>query len=75
MAPFDERDCAVTWMIRRATVEAQEVGAKVGLCGPAPSKRAQIAAFLMERGIGPIFVSPDSFIPVKQQVAKAEGAR
>lgn len=69
---FDERDPAVKWMIRRVIEEAHAVGAKVGLCGQAPSNDPGFAEFLVECGIDSISVSPDSFVAVKRSVASAE---
>jgi pyruvate,water dikinase len=69
---FDERDAAVKWMIRRVIEEAHAVGAKVGLCGQAPSNDPAFAEFLVECGIDSISVSPDSFVAVKRSVASAE---
>jgi len=71
---FDEQDPAVKWMIANVISEARKAGAKVGLCGQAPSDHPEFAAFLVECGIDSISVSPDSFIAVKQEVAKAEAA-
>ena len=61
-------------MIRRAIAEAHAGGAKIGLCGQAPSNDAKFAAFLVECGIDSISVSPDSFVAVKQAVAAAEAS-
>ena len=69
---FDEQDEAVKWMIAHAISEAKEVGAKIGLCGQAPSDHPQFARFLVECGIDSISVSPDSFVSVKHHVAAAE---
>jgi pyruvate,water dikinase len=69
---FDERDAAVKWMIRRVIEEAHAAGAKVGLCGQAPSNDPAFAEFLVECGIDSISVSPDSFVAVKRSVASAE---
>ncbi|HET9473959.1 MAG TPA: phosphoenolpyruvate synthase [Steroidobacteraceae bacterium] len=69
---FDEKDEAVKWMIRRVIGEAHAAGAKVGLCGQAPSNDPQFAAFLVECGIDSISVTPDSFVAVKRAVALAE---
>lgn len=69
---FDEQDAAVKWMISSVIAEARKAGAKVGLCGQAPSDHPEFAAFLVECGIDSISVSPDSFIAVKRQVAGAE---
>ena len=72
---FDEQDDAVKWMIRNVVAGAHKAGAKVGLCGQAPSNHPEFAAFLVDCGIDSISVSPDSFLAVKQKVAKAEAAR
>jgi len=69
---FNEQDEAVKWMIRTVIEAAVRSGAKVGLCGQAPSDHPEFAAFLVECGIDSISVSPDSFIAVKQHVAQAE---
>ena len=71
---FDERNPAVKWMIREVIATAHRGGAKVGLCGQAPSDHPEFAAFLVECGIDSISVSPDSFVAVKRQVAEAEAA-
>ncbi|WP_163268975.1 phosphoenolpyruvate synthase [Chelativorans alearense] len=72
---FDEQDAAVKWMIANVIAEARKAGAKIGLCGQAPSDHPEFAAFLVECGIDSISVSPDSFIAVKKQVAAAEAVR
>jgi pyruvate, water dikinase len=71
-ALFDEQDEAVKWMIRNVITEAHKAGAKVGLCGQAPSDHPEFAEFLVECGIDSISVSPDSFLEVKLHVATAE---
>ena len=69
---FDEQDEAVKWMIENVIREAHKAGAKIGLCGQAPSDHPEFAEFLVDCGIDSISVSPDSFIAVKQKVAAAE---
>ena len=69
---FDEQDPAVKWMIRCVIEEAHKSGAKVGLCGQAPSDHPEFAEFLVECGIDSISVSPDSFVAVKRKVAASE---
>jgi len=69
---FDEQDPAVKWMISNVIGAARKAGAKIGLCGQAPSDHPGFAAFLVECGISSISVSPDSFVPVKRIVAAAE---
>jgi pyruvate,water dikinase len=70
---FDEQDEAVKWMIENVIRAAHKAGAKVGLCGQAPSDHPEFAEFLVECGIDSISVSPDSFLAVKRKVAAAEG--
>ena len=50
----------------------KSAGAKIGLCGQAPSDHPEFARFLVECGIDSISVTPDSFVAVKQAVAAAE---
>lgn len=69
---FDERNDAVKWMIRTVIRDAHEAGAKVGLCGQAPSDHPDFAEFLVTCGIDTMSVSPDSFLAVKRHVAEAE---
>ncbi len=71
-AAFDEQDNAVKWMIRNVITEAHKAGAKVGLCGQAPSDHPDFARFLVECGIDSISVSPDSFVRVCRAVAESE---
>ncbi|WP_026380754.1 phosphoenolpyruvate synthase [Afifella pfennigii] len=69
---FDEEDAAVEWMIATVIAAANRAGAKIGLCGQAPSDRPEFAAFLVDCGIDSISVTPDSFVAVKRSVAEAE---
>ena len=62
-------------MIENVITAAHKAGAKVGLCGQAPSDHPEFAEFLVKCGIDSISVSPDSFISVKEKVASAETAR
>lgn len=69
---FDEQDEAVRRLIGDVIQRAHRFDAKVGLCGQAPSDHPEFAAFLVECGIDSISVTPDSFVAVRRQVAKAE---
>ncbi|MFH1804699.1 MAG: phosphoenolpyruvate synthase [Pseudomonadota bacterium] len=69
---FDEEDEAVKWMIHTLIEGAHAGGAKIGLCGEAPSSNPAFARFLVDCGIDSISVSPDSFMAVKHHVAQAE---
>jgi pyruvate,water dikinase len=59
-------------MIRTVIDAAHKAGAKVGLCGQAPSDHPEFAEFLVDCGIDSVSVAPDSFLSVKQHVAAAE---
>ncbi|MEN6640983.1 MAG: putative PEP-binding protein, partial [Armatimonadia bacterium] len=69
---FDERNEAVTQMIRQLIERAHSKHRKVGLCGQAPSDHPEFAEFLVQAGIDSISVNPDSVVEVIQRVAKIE---
>ncbi|MEX2382178.1 MAG: phosphoenolpyruvate synthase, partial [Opitutales bacterium] len=69
---FDERDEAVTTAIAQLLAKAHKSGTHTGICGQAPSDHPEFARFLVEHGIDSISVSPDSFLAVKQTVARTE---
>ena len=69
---FDEDSPAVIWMIETLIEKAHHAGAKVGLCGQAPSNDPAFARKLVAAGIDSISVTPDSFFAVKRNVAEAE---
>jgi pyruvate,water dikinase len=69
---FDERNEAVKRMIRQVIQSAHRAGAKVGICGQAPSDYPEFAAFLVEAGIDSISLNPDSVVKVKRYVAEVE---
>lgn len=73
-ALFREDDPAVLWMIETVIREAHKVGSKVGFCGQAPSNDPTYAQHLVGFGIDTISVTPDSFVKVLRNVAKAETA-
>lgn len=69
---FREDDAAVLWMIETVIREAHKAGKKVGFCGQAPSNDPTYAQKLVRYGIDSISVTPDSFVSVLRNVAKAE---
>ncbi|QDI74519.1 phosphoenolpyruvate synthase [Leisingera aquaemixtae] len=71
---FREDDPAVLWMIETVIREAHKAGSKVGFCGQAPSNNPDYARRLVEFGIDSISVTPDSFVQVLRNAAKAEDA-
>ncbi|MEW2032808.1 putative PEP-binding protein [Streptomyces roseifaciens] len=70
---FDETDRAVTRSVESLISVAHGAGRPVDLCGQRPSDDPGFAAFLVAAGIDSVSVAPDSFVPVKQHVAAAEG--
>ena len=73
LAPlFDERDPAVAALIAELIRRAHAAGAKVGICGQAPSNYPEVAHFLVEQGIDSISLNPDSFVATLGTVARAE---
>jgi pyruvate,water dikinase len=71
---FDERNEAVTRVIRAVIEAAHRAGRKVSLCGQAPSDRPDFVEFLVAAGIDSVSVTADSFVRVKANVAAAERA-
>jgi pyruvate,water dikinase len=69
---FDERNEAVRRMIRMLIDAAHRAGAKVGICGQAPSDYPEFAEFLVEAGIDSISLNPDSVIPTKRRIVEVE---
>ncbi|MGP9820268.1 phosphoenolpyruvate synthase [Salinarimonas sp. NSM] len=69
---FDERHEAVKSFISDLLVAAKKSGTHTGICGQAPSDHPDFARFLVEEGIDTISVTPDTFLRVKREVAKAE---
>ena len=51
---------------------AHAAGAKVGICGQAPSNYPEFARFLVECGIDSMSLNPDSFVKTLRTVAEAE---
>jgi pyruvate, water dikinase len=69
---FDERDPAVTTLIRDVIARAHRAGVPVGLCGQAPSDDPSFAELLVGFGIDSMSVDPDSVSRVRAHVAAAE---
>ncbi|MCW5657213.1 MAG: phosphoenolpyruvate synthase [Burkholderiaceae bacterium] len=69
---FDERDDGVKAMIAQAIEGAQRNGRHVGICGQAPSDYPEMAAWLVERGIDSISVTPDTLLAVTRSALELE---
>jgi pyruvate,water dikinase len=70
---FSEKDEAVIASIQFVIKAAHQAKRKIGLCGQAPSDKPEFARLLVEAGIDSMSVTPDSFVRVKQNIAKEEG--
>jgi pyruvate,water dikinase len=71
---FDERNDAVTWMLRHVIAAARRAGKPVGICGQAPSDYPELAAWLVEQGISSISLNPDAVLTTTIRVAAFEPA-
>jgi len=69
---FDERDEAVKRMCATLIEEAHRAARKVGICGQAPSDYPEFAAFLVERGIDSISLSPDAVVSTTLKILEVE---
>jgi pyruvate,water dikinase len=69
---FDERNPAVKMMVAQAIEKSHAAGAKIGICGQAPSDYPEFARFLVECGIDSISVTPDVALKTKLIIAEAE---
>lgn len=69
---FDERNEAVTRMIKHAISVAKKRKRKIGICGDAPSTYPEFAEFLVDCGIDSISLSPDAVLKTLVVIAKHE---
>jgi pyruvate, water dikinase len=69
---FDERNLAVTRMIKMAIEAAKKADKYIGICGQAPSDYPEITEFLVEHGIDSISLNPDSLFKMWQVVSDLE---
>jgi len=69
---FDERDPGVKRMIAMVVEAAHRKGAKVGICGQAPSDHPDFAEFLESIGIDTMSLTPDSLPGVARRLAKEQ---
>lgn len=69
---FDERNEAVTRMIKHVISVAKKRKRKIGICGDAPSTYPEFAEFLVDCGIDSISLSPDAVLSTSVIIAKHE---
>jgi pyruvate,water dikinase len=69
---FDENNPAVKFMIEKVIGDARASGAKIGLCGQAPSDDPAFAGFLIHAGIHSISFNPDAILKGIENMLAAE---
>lgn len=69
---FDERNPAVKEMISRVVRTAQKRGAKIGICGQAPSDYPEFAEFLIRERIDSLSLNPDVVLKTTLHVLNIE---
>ncbi len=70
---FNERDEAVKRSIAEVIARVKDKGAKIGICGQAPSDYPDFAEFLVEAGIDSISVNPDAMATTAHYLRKQAG--
>ncbi len=69
---YNERNEAVKLLVSKVIKEAKESGAKIGICGQAPSDFPEFAEFLVREGIDSISLNPDTVIATTMRINKLE---
>ena len=69
---FDERDPAVTELLKQAIAACLKRGKYVGICGQGPSDHPDFAEWLMKEGIESISLNPDTVVETWNQLARLE---
>lgn len=69
---FNEQNAAVKEMLAIVIRKAKKVGAKIGLCGQAPSDFPEFAQFLVEQGIDSISFNQDALLKGIENICAAE---
>ena len=69
-ASFDERNLAVKALLHQAIQACNKAGKYVGICGQGPSDHPDLAAWLVEEGIGSISLNPDTVVETWFSLAK-----
>lgn len=69
-ARFDERDGAVLALMEMAIAACRRRGKYIGICGQGPSDHADLAEWLVERGIESLSLNPDSVVATWLAIAE-----
>ena len=59
---YDERNQAVKMMLKAVISKCKKTNTKIGICGQGPSDYPELSAFLVEKGIDTISITPDSLV-------------
>ncbi|MFI5163869.1 MAG: phosphoenolpyruvate synthase [Bacteroidia bacterium] len=70
---FSEKNSSVMQLFSLVIRKAKVAGAKIGLCGQAPSDFPEFAKFLVEEGINSISFNPDALLKGIENINSAEG--
>lgn len=71
---FSEQNEGVKQQIASMIYKAKSAGAKIGLCGQAPSDFPEFAQFLVDKGIDSISFNPDAILKGIENIKLAEEA-
>ncbi|HLK29640.1 MAG TPA: phosphoenolpyruvate synthase [Puia sp.] len=69
---FSEQNKSAKEMIAMVIKKAKHAGARIGLCGQAPSDFPGFAGFLVEKGIDSISFNPDALLKGIENIIQAE---
>lgn len=69
---YNEKNKAVTTLIRDVIRTAHKYKRKVGICGQAPSDYPEFAEMLVREGIDSISLNPDTVISTRERIAVVE---
>jgi len=69
---YNERNEAVTTLIKQVIKSAKANNVKIGICGQAPSDYPEFAEFLVEAGIDSISLNPDTVVSTTRRIIELE---
>ena len=69
---FDERNDAVKMLLAKAITACRQANKYIGICGQGPSDHPDLAAWLVQQGIGSLSLNPDSVLATMLSLAKLQ---
>ncbi len=69
---YNERNEAVTTLIKQVIKVSKENKIKIGICGQAPSDYPEFAEFLVKAGIDSISLNPDTVVATTRRIVELE---